>query len=32
MGTDHRRQVRVVGTMAAIDVVLLVVFGSIGWL
>ena len=32
MGTNHARQVRVVGTMAAIDATLLVVFGAIGWL
>lgn len=32
MGTDHARQARVVGTMAAIDATLLVVFGAIGWL
>jgi hypothetical protein len=32
MGRDHRRQVRVVGSMAAVDVVCLVVFGLLGWL
>jgi hypothetical protein len=32
MGTDHRRQLRVVGTLAAIDVAGLVVFGAMGWL
>jgi hypothetical protein len=32
MGTDHRRQVRVVATIAAVDVVFGVVFGAIGWL
>lgn len=32
MGTDHRRQLRVVGTLAAIDVTGLVVFGALGWL
>lgn len=32
MGRDHRRQVRVVGSMAAVNVVLLVVFGVAGWL
>ncbi len=31
MGTDHRRQLRVVGTLAAIDVTALVVFGLMGW-
>jgi hypothetical protein len=32
MGTDHRRQLKVVGTIAAVDVVLAVVFGAVGWL
>ena len=32
MGTDHRRQLRVVGTLGAIDVAGLVVFGAMGWL
>lgn len=32
MGRDHRRQVRVVGSMAAVNVVCLVVFGLLGWL
>jgi len=32
MGTDHRRQLRVVGAIAAVDVTLAVVFGAIGWL
>lgn len=32
MGSDHRRQLRVVGTLAAINVTGAVVFGSIGWL
>ncbi len=32
MGTDHRRQLRVVGTLAAVDVVLGVAFGLAGWL
>jgi hypothetical protein len=32
MGRNHARQLRVVGTMAAIDVTLLVVFGAVGWL
>lgn len=30
--SDHRRQLRVVGTLAAINVTELIVFGSIGWL
>lgn len=32
MGTDHRRQLKVVGTLAAIDLVLLIGFGAAGWL
>ena len=32
MGSDHRRQLRVVGTLAAVDVAGLVVFGAVGWL
>lgn len=32
MGDDHRRQLRVVGTIAAVDVVLGAVLGAIGWL
>ena len=32
MGTNHRKQVKVVAAMAAIDVLLIIVFGSIGWL
>ena len=32
MGTDHRRQLRVVGTLAAVDVVLGVSLGLAGWL
>jgi hypothetical protein len=32
MGTDHRRQLRVVGTLAAVDVVLGVALGAAGWL
>ncbi len=32
MGTDHRRQLRVVGTLAAIDVALAVGLGLGGWL
>ncbi|HWI70804.1 MAG TPA: hypothetical protein VNT55_02535 [Baekduia sp.] len=32
MGTDHRRQLRVVGTLAAVDATGLVVFGAVGWL
>ena len=32
MGADHRRQLRVVGTLAAIDVALAVGFGVAGWL
>jgi hypothetical protein len=32
MGTDHRRQLRVVGSVAAIDVLLAVAFGLAGWL
>ena len=32
MGTDHRRQLRVVGTVAAIDVALAVGLGLGGWL
>jgi hypothetical protein len=32
MGGDHRRQLRVVGTLGAVDVAGLVVFGAIGWL
>lgn len=32
MGTDHRRQLRVVGAVAAIDVLLAVAFGLAGWL
>ena len=32
MGTDHRRQIRVVGTLAAIDVALAVGLGIAGWL
>ncbi len=32
MGTDHRRQLRVVGTIAAVDVVLGVAFGLAGWI
>jgi len=32
MGLNHRRQARVVGTIAAVDVVLAVVFGLAGWL
>lgn len=32
MGTDHARQARVVGAMAAVDATLLVAFGAAGWL
>jgi hypothetical protein len=32
MGRDHRRQLRVVGSLAAIDVAGLLVFGIMGWL
>jgi hypothetical protein len=32
MGRDRRRQLRVVGALAAVDAVLAAVFGSIGWL
>lgn len=32
MGTDHRRQLKVVGGMAAIDAVGVLVFGLVGWL
>jgi hypothetical protein len=32
MGRDHRRQLRVVGALAAIDLVGIAVFGAVGWL
>jgi hypothetical protein len=32
MGRDHRRQLRVVGSLAAVDAAGLVVFGIMGWL
>ncbi|MDW5597477.1 hypothetical protein VSS74_24220 [Conexibacter stalactiti] len=32
MGRDHRRQLRVVGTLAAIDLAGVAVFGAVGWL
>jgi hypothetical protein len=32
MGTDHRRQAKVVGSMAAIDGLGVLVFGLVGWL
>ena len=32
MGRDRRRQLRVVGGLAAVDVAMLVVFGALGWL
>jgi hypothetical protein len=32
MGTDHRRQLRVVGTLAAVDAAGVLVFGLVGWL
>jgi hypothetical protein len=32
MGTDHRRQLTVVGSMAAIDALGVLVFGLVGWL
>jgi len=32
MGRDHYRQLRVVGTLAAIDITGLIVFGLVGWL
>lgn len=32
MGTDHRRQLKVVGTMAGIDLCLGIAFGLAGWL
>lgn len=32
MGTDHRRQLAVVGTLGTVDALGIIIFGAIGWL
>ena len=32
MGTNHRRQLTVVGMLAIVDALGLIIFGAIGWL